>query len=209
MPATSEVEVDPENGTLKRLGSQTKTNPYDLFALATALRRLKEQAGERVDYRDHGTSSGEQMMKDALFHGALTTLLFCQTRSLRVRCTRHFPTLRARGNSRARRLRPDHLRKADNGTRHCSDRACYCRTPRIPHTPWVSEICYRYQEKTISVRQDLFSITTGFFPMIHPCLITVDKDIFVPRLPSYRLKKATADRPGQIPVNSTICQTKI
>ncbi len=28
-----------------------------------------------------------------------------------------------------------------------------------------------------------------------PCILSVAKDIYQPRLPSYRLKKATADRP--------------
>ena len=38
VPATSQVEVDPETGSLKRLGTDTRTNPYDLSALETALR---------------------------------------------------------------------------------------------------------------------------------------------------------------------------
>lgn len=32
----------------------------------------------------------------------------------------------------------------------------------------------------------------------YPCLLTIDKDTCVPRLPSYLLKKATADRPIRI-----------
>ena len=31
--------------------------------------------------------------------------------------------------------------------------------------------------------------------MHYPCLITVDKDIFVPRLPSYRLSQVARERP--------------
>ena len=46
-PAASKVEIDPETGTLKRLGSESKTNPYDLFALETAL-SLKEKMGGTV-----------------------------------------------------------------------------------------------------------------------------------------------------------------
>jgi electron transfer flavoprotein beta subunit len=38
VPATSKVEVDPANGILKRMVTETKTNPYDLFGLETALR---------------------------------------------------------------------------------------------------------------------------------------------------------------------------
>ena len=32
VPAGTKVEIDPETGAMKRLGSETRTNPYDLFA---------------------------------------------------------------------------------------------------------------------------------------------------------------------------------
>ena len=41
VPGTSEVEVDPVTGVLKRDGVDSKMNPYDLFALETALRIKK------------------------------------------------------------------------------------------------------------------------------------------------------------------------
>ena len=34
--------------------------------------------------------------------------------------------------------------------------------------------------------------------MHYPCLVTVDKDICVPRLPSWRLSKETKDRPVRV-----------
>ena len=43
VPATTQVEIDPETGSMKRSGSSTRTNPYDLFALETALRIRKKQ----------------------------------------------------------------------------------------------------------------------------------------------------------------------
>ncbi|MCD8127184.1 MAG: hypothetical protein LUD82_06950 [Clostridiales bacterium] len=42
VPATSQVEIDPETGAMKRLTSKTRTNPYKLFALETAL-QLRER----------------------------------------------------------------------------------------------------------------------------------------------------------------------
>ena len=38
VPASSKVEVDPQTGVLKRAGVESKMNPYDLYALETALR---------------------------------------------------------------------------------------------------------------------------------------------------------------------------
>ena len=37
VPAGTNVEIDPETGAMKRLSSAARTNPYDLFALETAL----------------------------------------------------------------------------------------------------------------------------------------------------------------------------
>ena len=44
VPATSKVEVDPVSGSLIRGSADTKTNPYDLYGIETAL-RIKEQNG--------------------------------------------------------------------------------------------------------------------------------------------------------------------
>lgn len=51
--------------------------------------------------------------------------------------------------------------------------------------------------ESIQVKQDLVSVSqTSKIP--YPCLITVDKDMCVPRLPSYLLQKQSKDRPVKI-----------
>ena len=47
VPATNQVEIDPETGAMKRLSANTRTNPYDLFALETAL-QIKEKTGGTI-----------------------------------------------------------------------------------------------------------------------------------------------------------------
>ena len=37
VPAGMKADIDPETGTLKRMSADTRTNPYDLFALESAL----------------------------------------------------------------------------------------------------------------------------------------------------------------------------
>ena len=66
----------------------------------------------------------------------------------------------------------------------------------IPHAAWVAEI-EEADEKKIRVRQNLVSVSQ-VSEIPYPCLITVDKDICVPRLPSYLLKRATAKRPVRV-----------
>ena len=47
VPATNKVQVDEKTGVLKRSGVAAKMNPYDLYALETAL-RLREKHGGTV-----------------------------------------------------------------------------------------------------------------------------------------------------------------
>lgn len=60
-----------------------------------------------------------------------------------------------------------------------------------PHAAWVGKIV-DVTSKDITVQLDLASISQ-VSKLPYPCLITVDKDSNVPRLPSYRLKKQNAE----------------
>ena len=44
VPASSDVQIDPITGNLIRDGNNTKMNPYDLYAIETAL-KIKEEVG--------------------------------------------------------------------------------------------------------------------------------------------------------------------
>ena len=57
VPATAHVTVDEKTGVLQREGVESKLNPYDLFALETAL-RLREEAGGTVTAITMGPPQG-------------------------------------------------------------------------------------------------------------------------------------------------------
>ena len=48
VPGSNNVEVDPITGVLKRNGVQSKINPYDLYAIETAL-EIAEKFGGNVE----------------------------------------------------------------------------------------------------------------------------------------------------------------
>ena len=75
VPGTSQVEIDPVTGTLKRDGAAAKINPYDLYALETAL-RLKEACGGIVTAVTMGPPQAEAMMKEALMMGVDEAYVF-------------------------------------------------------------------------------------------------------------------------------------
>ena len=60
VPGTSQVEIDPETGVLKRDGAAAKINPYDLYALETAM-RLKERCGGTVTAVTMGPPQAEAL----------------------------------------------------------------------------------------------------------------------------------------------------
>lgn len=69
VPASSKVDVDPENGTLRRNSADTKTNPYDLFGLECAL-RIRQKVGGTVTVLTMGPAMAEEMIRDAYAMGA-------------------------------------------------------------------------------------------------------------------------------------------
>ena len=68
VPGTTQVEVDPVTGTLKRDGVESKLNPYDLYALETAL-RLKEQLGAEITALTMGPPQAEEILREAYMMG--------------------------------------------------------------------------------------------------------------------------------------------
>lgn len=191
VPATSNVDIDEETGTLKRLSSDTKTNPYDLFALETAL-RLKEQLGGKVTVLTMGPAQAEKMMRDAYAMGADEAVILSDKKFAGSDVLATSYTL-AQG---IHALGDYDLiicgkQTTDGDTAQIGP--AIAEHLGIPHTAWVNQIC-KADETEICVRQDL-SFVTQVSAMHYPCLITVDKDIFVPRLPSYRLSQTSKDKP--------------
>lgn len=58
----TKVDIDPEIGAMKRLSGETRTNPYDLFALEAAL-QLREKVGGSVTVLTMGPPQAEEMMQ--------------------------------------------------------------------------------------------------------------------------------------------------
>lgn len=69
VPATNKAEIDPETGTIIRSGIASKMNPFDLFAIETAL-RLKEENGGSVDVITMGPPMAAEVVKEAIAIGA-------------------------------------------------------------------------------------------------------------------------------------------
>ena len=69
VPGSSNVEVDPVSGVLKRSGVPSKCNPYDLYAIEAAL-SLAERFGGSVECLTMGPPQAKVILREALAMGA-------------------------------------------------------------------------------------------------------------------------------------------
>ena len=69
VPGTSNVEVDPVTGVLKRDGVESKLNPYDLYALEQAF-ALKELYGGMVRTVTMGPPQAKAAVMESVYMGA-------------------------------------------------------------------------------------------------------------------------------------------
>jgi electron transfer flavoprotein beta subunit len=69
VPATTEVKINPQTNTLIRQGIKNVINPFDTYALEEGV-RLKEKQGGKVTVISMGPSQAADMLKEAISLGA-------------------------------------------------------------------------------------------------------------------------------------------
>ena len=190
VPATSKVEVDETTGVLKRAGVKSKMNPYDLFALETAL-RLKEQAGGKVTVGTMGPPQAEAIIREAYMMGADEGYVFSDRRLGGADVLATSYTL-----SQAIRTIGDFdlilcgKQTTDGDTAQVGP--AIAEHLNIPHAAWVSRVTPR--QGGIEAEQQLQDvIETVLLPF--PCLLTLEQDICTPRLPSMKKRRETKNQP--------------
>lgn len=193
VPATNKVQVDEETGVLKRSGVASKMNPYDLFALETAL-RLKEEHGGTVTVGTMGPPQAQAVVREAYMMGADDGYVFSDRRLGGADVLATSYTL-----SQAIRSVGDFdlilcgKQTTDGDTAQVGP--AIAEYLGIPHAAWVSRLTLRGDG--VDAEQQLQDvIETVHMPF--PCLVTVEQDIFVPRLPSLKTARAVAGKPVHI-----------
>ena len=190
VPGTNKVEVDEKTGVLKRNGVDSKMNPYDLYALETAL-RIKEEKGGRVTVITMGPPQATEIIKEAFSMGADEGVLLTD---------RKFAGADVLATSYA--ISQGILKCGKYDIIICGKQTTDGDTAQVgPETaewlgiPSVSNVAkiVSIGKKSITVQIEM-STTMSVSEIEYPCLIGVEKDIYVPRLPSYIKKKATADK---------------
>lgn len=189
VPGTNKVEVDPETGVLKRDGVAAKLNPYDLFALETAF-SLAADTGATVSTITMGPPQAKAALEETIWMGADDAVLLSD---------RKFAGADVAATSYA--LAGGIRQMGEYSLIICGKQTTDGDTAQVgpemaerlgmEHVANVIEVL-ALDEKSITVRVDLDSMVQTL-KMELPCLITVDKDVNTPRLPSYLRKKSTAE----------------
>ena len=191
VPGTSKVEVDPETGVLIRDGVESKMNPYDLYALETAF-RLKEQLGGTITTLSMGPMQGKEVLFESFYMGADEGCLLSDRKFGGADVVATSYTL-AQG---AKKLGDFDLivcgkQTTDGDTAQVGPEMA--EFLGIPHVTNVSKILEADQEG-LTLQMNMEE-TLEIQRVPFPCLITVDKDIYTPRLPSYKRKLEISENP--------------
>ena len=194
VPGTNKVEVDPITGVLKRDGAEAKMNPYDLYAIETAL-YLKEKTGGSVTAVTMGPMQAEEIIKESYMMGVDNGYVISDRK---FAGSDVLATAYAMSQGIKKMDEFDIIicgkQTTDGDTAQVGP--SIAEILNIPHAAWVGKIA-GFDESSITVVQDLASITQTA-RLSFPCLITVEKGIFEPRLPSYKKKIETKDKEVKI-----------
>ncbi|SCH12505.1 electron transfer flavoprotein subunit beta/FixA family protein [Romboutsia sp. 1001713B170207_170306_H8] len=196
VPGTTEVEVDEATGVLKRDGVDSKMNPYDLFALETAL-RIKKEHNATLKVITMGPPQAKQIIEESFMMGADEGAIISDRKfaGADVLATSYTISqgIKKMGN-------PDIIicgkQTTDGDTAQVGPEVA--EFLNIPHVTNVTKII-EVKEDSIIVEIDMPN-TLEVCEIKYPCLMTVEKDIFQPRLPSFKLKIETKNR--EIPIYS-------
>lgn len=195
VPGTSQVEIDEKTGTLKRDGVAAKMNPFDLYALETAL-RIKERVEAEgrevvVTVLTMGPPQCEKVVREAFMMGVDRGIILSDRAFGGADVLMTSYTL-AQGVKKAGDVDLIICGKqtTDGDTAQVgAELAEWLKIPHVVNVKHLGEITAK--DITLTVDLPDYEITEKIpFPM----LMTVEKGVFEPRLPSYRRKLATADR---------------
>lgn len=194
VPGTSEVAMD-ENGNLIRSGVEAKMNPFDLFALETAISMKEMGKANKIKVISMGPPQASSIIKESYWMGVdegflLTDRAFAGSDV--------WATAYALAQGIKKIGIPDLIicgkQTTDGDTAQVgAELAEFLNVPHVTNVLKILEI----KEKSIIVDIDLPSVIQTV-EIQFPCLITVEKDINSPRLPSFRKKIATSEKKIEI-----------
>lgn len=184
VPSTNKVEIDQKTGVLRRDNVTSKLNTYDLYALEAAL-RIKDDYGAEITALTMGPIQAKAVLEEAIYMGADNGVLLTDRRF-------------AGSDVYATSYALSQCIKSINGADiiFCGKQTTDGDTGQVGAE--ISQINnYNYVSNIISIEKVLNSSITAISNLDYvqynveikfPCLLSVEKDIYTPRLPSLKRK---------------------
>ncbi len=189
VPGSNNVQVDPVTGVLIRSGIQSKINPYDLYAIETAL-SLAERFGGRVECITMGPPQAKAIINEAVCMGAECGTVLTDRKFAGADVLATAYTL-SQGIKKCGKFDLIICGKqtTDGDTAQVgAELSEYLGLPNVSNVLSVEDIL----DDRISLTASLDNLVVKQSVKM-PCLISVDGDINTPRLPSYKVKKSIGD----------------
>ena len=198
VPGTNQVEVDPVTGVLKRDGVESKLNPYDLFALESAF-ALCEQHGGTVHTLTMGPPQAKDSLLETLYMGADGAVLLSDRKFAGADVAATSYTLKSGIEVMGGYdLIICGKQTTDGDTAQVGPELA--ERLGIEHATNVYAIGDVTAE-AITVDMNLDDRLQKQRMQL-PCLITMDKDVNMPRLPSYRRMRMVDAQEESVQVHS-------
>ena len=203
VPDTQKVQVDPETGVLIRNGIDTKMNPYDLYALETAL-RIKEKTKAELHVISMGPDAAKAVLYEAMALGADEAWLMSDRRFAGADVLATSFTL-SQGIMCIGDVDLIVCGKQTTDGDTAQVGPAIGEVLKMPHVSWVRKLVDA-DEKGITVQQEMMDSIADVH-LSYPCLLTVEKGIFEPGLPSYlKMKEARGKEIHMLNMDSCKCK---
>ena len=189
VPGSSNVEVDPVTGVLKRDGVASKMNPYDLYGLELAM-SLTEAYGGEVKTVTMGPPPAKSIIVESICMGATCGTVLSDRKFAGADVLATAYTI----SQGIRRMGDFDLivcgkQTTDGDTAQVgAEVAEYLGIPNVSNVLSVDEVRGGKIFVTASLDDKIVKQSIKL-----PCLISVDGDINTPRLPSYKVKQTVTD----------------
>ena len=186
VPGTTQVEVDEQTGVPKREGVESKLNPYDLYALETAL-RLAAMSGGEVSVITMGPPQAKSVIYEALMMGVNNGAMLSDPAFAGADV---LATARALSQGIKALWQYDLIicgkQTTDGDTAQVGPEiAELLNIPHVTNVVAVDALAPGQLNLHVDSQDYVEEVSMNL-----PGLISVEKGIFTPRLPSYRRKLA-------------------
>jgi len=191
VPDTQKVNIDPNTGVLMRNGIDSKMNPFDLYAIETAM-QINKKVGGTIDVITMGPPAAKEIVLEAFALGCDNGYILSDRKfaGADVLATSYTISQGIKATKQSYDLILCGKQTTDGDTAQVGP--AIAEWLKIPHVSWVKKVV-EVSSDSITLEEELMD-SSAIVKIKYPCLLTVEKGIYEPNLPSYIKRKKSLDK---------------